>query len=84
VTPAELREAVAALLPPRDRHLTEELAGVAEEFALALLGGRHPSCGKWLPKAAARCGLGSGHGGACRSVWSERAKAARAKQRRAA
>jgi hypothetical protein len=54
MTPEGLRDALAAVLPPRDRHLTEALAGVAEEFALALLGGRHPACGKWMPKASAR------------------------------
>jgi len=82
MTPAELRESLAALLPPRDRHLADALAGVAEEFALALLGGRHPACGRWMPKAAARCGLGSGHKQPCRSVWSERRNAAETKRRR--
>jgi hypothetical protein len=83
VTPEELREAVAAVLPPRSRHLTEAVAEVAEEFALALLGGRHPACGKWMPKASARCGLGSGHTQPCRSVWSERRNAALGKKRQA-
>jgi hypothetical protein len=83
VTPEELREAIAAELPPRSRHLTEALAEVAEEFALALLGGRHPACGKWMPKASARCGLGSGHAQPCRSVWSERRNAALGKKRQA-
>jgi hypothetical protein len=83
-TPEELRREIAAVLPPRTRHLTEALASVAEEFALALLGARHPSCGKWMPKAHARCGFGSGHAGECRSVWSERRHVAREKRRRAA
>lgn len=83
MSPEELREALAAVLPPRDRHLTEELAGVAEEFALALLGGRHPACGKWMPKARARCGLGSGHAQPCRSVWSERRNSEQGKLRQA-
>jgi hypothetical protein len=83
VTPGELREEIAVLLPPRDRHLTEALAEVAEEFALALLGGRHPACGKWMPKASARCGLGSGHAQPCRSVWSERRNSEQGKKRQA-
>jgi len=82
VTPEELREQITALLPPGTRRLTEPLAALAEEFALAMLGGRHPACGKWMPKARARCGLGSGHGGVCRSVWSERRNLAETKRRR--
>jgi hypothetical protein len=82
VTPEELREKIAALLPPGTRRLTEPLAALAEEFALALLGSRHPACGKWMPKARTRCGLGSGHRGDCRSVWSERRNLAGVKRRR--
>ena len=83
MSPEELRQAIAGLLPRAAPDVVEAMAGVAEEFALALLGGRHPACGRWMPKARARCGLGLGHKAPCRSVWSENRNKATAKRRQA-
>lgn len=64
-----LRDAVDALLPDDgDLELAERLAGVAEEYAAALLGGRRPSCARWLPRARSTCGLAAGHLDDCMSV----------------
>lgn len=67
-TPAELRLKIAALVPEADAGVVEALAGVAEDHAAALLGGRHPACARWLPVALSACGLAARHTGPCMSV----------------
>lgn len=64
----ELRESLAALLPGGDPELADRLAMVAEDYAAALLGGRHPSCARWLPRAQSTCGLAAGHLDDCMSI----------------
>jgi hypothetical protein len=81
VTGEQLRDAMAALLPDRDRDLADRLAVVAEEHAAALLGGRHPSCARWLPQARSTCGLAAGHLNACISVAAAVNQRMRAKKR---
>jgi len=81
VTGRQLREAMAALLPDGDTDLAGRLAAVAEEHAAALLGGRHPSCARYLPRARSTCGLAEGHFGDCISVAAAVNQRMRAKKR---
>ena len=80
-TPAEVRLKIAALMPGADAGLVEAVAAVAEEHAAALLGGRHPSCARWLPKTLSTCGLAAGHMGQCLSVPAAATQRMRAKKR---
>lgn len=82
MTPGELREEIAVLLPPGSFHLTESLAVLAEAYALVLLGARLPACRKWMPRARTWCALGPGHRPPCRSAASERRNLVGAKLRR--
>lgn len=81
MTGGQLRDAMARLLPDGDRQLAEKLAVVAEEYTAALLGGRHPSCARWLPRARSTCGLAAGHLGECISVSAAVNQRMRAKKR---
>lgn len=81
MTGERLREAMARLLPDGDRDLAEQLAAVAEDYAEALLGGRHPSCARRLPKARSTCGLAAGHLDECISVAAAVNQRMRAKKR---
>lgn len=76
-----LRQALAAALPGAGPDVIEAVARVAEEHALALLGGRHPSCARWLPRARSTCGLAAGHLGECISVSAAVNQRMRAKKR---
>lgn len=80
-TPRELRQAVAALLPGAPPAAVEEAARLAEAYALALLGGRHQSCARWLPQARSTCGLTAGHLNDCISVAAAVNQRMRAKKR---
>lgn len=77
----ELRQAVAALLPGASPDVVEAVARLTEEHAAALLGGRRPSCARWLPKAQSTCGLSAGHLGECISVAAAVNQRMRAKKR---
>lgn len=79
--PVELRQALAALLPGADPAAVEKAARLAEAYALALLGGRHPSCARWLPLARSTCGLTAGHLSPCASVAAVKNQRMRAKKR---
>ena len=79
----ELRESLAALLPGGDPELADRLASVAEDYAAALLGGRHPSCARWLPRARSTCGLAAGHFDDCISIAAAVNQRMRAKKRAA-
>jgi hypothetical protein len=80
-TSGELRDALAALLPGDDRELAGGLALVAEGYAAALLGGRHLSCARWLPRPGSTCGLAAGHLERCLSVAAARNQRMKAKRR---
>lgn len=77
----ELRESLAALLPGGDPELADRLASVAEDYAAALLGGRNPSCARWLPRARSTCGLAAGHFDDCLSIAAAVNQRMRAKKR---
>lgn len=72
MNPEWLRREMAALLAAGGPGLAERAAVLAEQYAEALLGGRHPSCARWLPRAGVTCGLPAGHAKRCISVASAR------------
>lgn len=76
-----LREAVAGLLADGEPELAEKITTAAEEYAAALLGGRHPSCARWLPRAQSTCGLAAGHLDVCISISAAVNQRMRAKKR---
>ena len=81
MTPEQLQDTIASWLSPESAHLAPVIAGLAEEYAAALLGGRHRSCGKRMPLARSTCGLGEGHRGFCKSIATAEANRARTKRR---
>lgn len=81
MSPGQLRQAIAAAVPDASPETVEAVAVVAEKHALALLGGRNPSCARWLPKAQSTCGLGAGHLDECISVAAAVNQRMRAKKR---
>lgn len=79
--PGRLEEVVASWLPPELADLAPVIAGLAEEYAAALLGGRPPACGRWMAKARSTCARPQGHEPPHKSVRSVLANA-RATRRR--